>query len=105
MHILTGEVAYAGKVQFAGGYWLGLSLDEPVGKNNGTVNGVEYFQCQKYHGLFLRPDACILPQNFSTTDDGSADEWMSDDELTRKASPDLKMMSPDALRSMVAKLG
>lgn len=32
---------------FADGEWLGLELDAAAGRNNGTVNGVFYFDCNK----------------------------------------------------------
>ncbi|GAM18653.1 hypothetical protein SAMD00019534_018280, partial [Acytostelium subglobosum LB1] len=51
-----GSVAYIGKVEgAASGYWIGISLDLPQGKNNGTLKGVRYFDCQgdKY-GCFVR---------------------------------------------------
>ena len=40
------------------GMWLGVELDERVGKHNGTLNGKTYFKCQKMHGIFVRPTNC-----------------------------------------------
>jgi len=35
--------------------WLGIEfLDEPHGKNNGSVKGVEYFKCKNNHGSFVK---------------------------------------------------
>jgi dynactin complex subunit len=34
---------------------VGVELDEPVGKNNGTVNGVAYFTCPESRGLLCHP--------------------------------------------------
>ncbi len=39
---------------FAPGKWVGVELDEPKGKNNGTVLGKAYFSCRDNHGLFVR---------------------------------------------------
>lgn len=39
-----GNVAYIGTTAFAPGKWIGVILDEPKGKNNGTVQGRSYFQ-------------------------------------------------------------
>jgi len=52
-----GAVRYCGRpVDFAEGEWIGVEFEEPVGKNNGSVQGVEYFRCRHNHGLFVRPN-------------------------------------------------
>lgn len=48
----AGVVRFVGPTQFAGGKWVGVELDEPVGKNDGSVNGVAYFHCRPSHGIF-----------------------------------------------------
>ena len=48
------HVAPTSGVEFATGKWFGIELDKPVGKNNGTLKGVEYFTCPKKHGMFTR---------------------------------------------------
>lgn len=51
-----GVVRYCGKsVEFADGEWIGVEFDEPVGKNDGSVQGIQYFRCRADHGLFVRP--------------------------------------------------
>uniref|UniRef100_A0AAY4B781 Dynactin subunit 1 n=1 Tax=Denticeps clupeoides TaxID=299321 RepID=A0AAY4B781_9TELE len=49
-----GTVAYIGTTLFASGKWVGVILDEPKGKNDGTVQGKRYFTCQEHHGIFVR---------------------------------------------------
>ncbi|XP_061106971.1 dynactin subunit 1-like isoform X1 [Conger conger] len=49
-----GSVAYIGTTVFATGKWVGVILDEPKGKNDGTVQGKRYFTCEENHGIFLR---------------------------------------------------
>ena len=50
-----GRIAYIGNVHFAGkGEMAGVHLDEPIGKNNGTVGGILYFQTEPRHGIFSR---------------------------------------------------
>ena len=39
-----GRILFLGETQFAPGQWAGVVLDEPVGKNDGSVAGVRYFQ-------------------------------------------------------------
>merc|ERR1712012_1414381 len=49
-----GRIAYLGSVHFSKGEMAGVHLEEPRGKNNGTVGGILYFQTQPRHGLFSR---------------------------------------------------
>ncbi|KAG7498620.1 hypothetical protein JOB18_015329 [Solea senegalensis] len=50
-----GYVQFIGSTQFAPGQWAGIVLDEPIGKNDGSVTGVRYFQCEDGRGIFTRP--------------------------------------------------
>ncbi|XP_077377013.1 uncharacterized protein clip1a isoform X2 [Festucalex cinctus] len=50
-----GFVQFLGETQFAPGQWAGIVLDEPIGKNDGSVAGVRYFQCEALRGIFTRP--------------------------------------------------
>lgn len=52
-------VKFYGLTDFAEGYWVGLELDNKIGKNDGSVNGVRYFNMADRedflnHGLFTR---------------------------------------------------
>lgn len=49
-----GAIAFIGDTRFAKGDWAGVVLDESVGKNNGSVQGVRYFECQPGHGIFTK---------------------------------------------------
>ncbi|XP_032372976.1 CAP-Gly domain-containing linker protein 1, partial [Etheostoma spectabile] len=50
-----GHIQFLGEAQFAPGQWAGIVLDEPIGKNDGSVAGVRYFQCEALRGIFTRP--------------------------------------------------
>nr|XP_015838702.1 PREDICTED: dynactin subunit 1 isoform X2 [Tribolium castaneum] len=56
---VQGVIAFIGPTSFAADTWIGLKLDEPKGKNNGSVQGVEYFKCEDKHGLFVKPSQVI----------------------------------------------
>uniref|UniRef100_A0A0K0EV11 Tubulin-specific chaperone B (inferred by orthology to a C. elegans protein) n=1 Tax=Strongyloides venezuelensis TaxID=75913 RepID=A0A0K0EV11_STRVS len=62
----TGTVAYVGEVEFADGLWIGVNLDLPKGKNDGSVNGKRYFECSHNHGSFVKPRSCELLDTEST---------------------------------------
>ncbi|CAH1185100.1 unnamed protein product [Phyllotreta striolata] len=47
----TGILRYVGRVHFAEGPWCGVELFEPLGKNDGAVEGVRYFACAERRGL------------------------------------------------------
>jgi dynactin complex subunit len=49
-----GRIAFIGTVHFAKGEMAGIHLDAPIGKNNGTIGGILYFQTEPKHGLFSR---------------------------------------------------
>jgi len=52
-----GVIKYVGTVsESAEGWWVGVKLDEPLGKNDGSTGGTKYFDCPMKYGLFLRPD-------------------------------------------------
>lgn len=48
----SGTIMFLGETKFKPGTWAGVELDEPVGKNDGTINGVKYFKCREMHGIF-----------------------------------------------------
>ena len=52
--VKRGRIAYIGDVHFAKGEMAGVHLDQPLGKNNGTVGGKLYFQTEPKRGIFSR---------------------------------------------------
>ena len=50
-----GTVAFVGEIaQLKAGHWVGVRLDEPLGKSNGTAQGVTIFECGENFGAFVR---------------------------------------------------
>ncbi|KAE8555658.1 hypothetical protein EYB25_000356 [Talaromyces marneffei] len=50
-------VRFVGSTHFATGDWIGVELDDATGKNDGSVQGERYFDCEHGFGMFIRPSA------------------------------------------------
>lgn len=59
----NGTVRYVGSTDFAPGEWIGVELDTPNGKNNGSVNNKAYFECAEHHGVFVRASMVDPPDS------------------------------------------
>eukprot|EP01084_Bolivina_argentea_P006666 12646_1 len=64
---LTGTIRYLGATLFSEGSWVGVELDRPTGRNDGSVKGTRYFTCTQGYGLFVRATNC-QPVSSSTSD-------------------------------------
>lgn len=68
-----GTVRFVGTTSFAPGRWIGVELDEPQGKNDGSVQGVPYFNCRALHGVFVRASQVkTMAVNESASDKGAS---------------------------------
>ncbi|XP_062815231.1 CAP-Gly domain-containing linker protein 2 isoform X2 [Anolis carolinensis] len=76
--VKPGVIQYLGETQFAPGQWAGVVLDDPVGKNDGSVGGVRYFECQPLQGIFTRPSKLTR----QPTTEGSGSDAHSVESLT-----------------------
>jgi tubulin-folding cofactor B len=51
-----GTVKFVGEVTWVPGYWVGVEMDEPMGKHNGKgPDGKQYFECMDKCGVFKNP--------------------------------------------------
>ncbi len=62
-----GVVRFCGATSFSSGKWVGIELLEPVGKNDGSVQGVSYFSCPMNYGVFVKASQVKLPQDLPPT--------------------------------------
>lgn len=53
-------VRFVGDTLFAPGVWVGVELDDGSGKNDGSVQGERYFDCDMGNGMFVRPTAVTV---------------------------------------------
>ena len=49
-----GYIQFLGETKFARGEWAGIVLDNYDGKNDGSIHGIRYFQCEPNRGIFAR---------------------------------------------------
>ena len=50
-------IRFLGTTHFAGGDWIGVELENASGKNDGSVQGQRYFDCEREYGMFIRETA------------------------------------------------
>jgi dynactin 1 len=48
-------IRYIGQPHFSAGDWIGVELEGLTGKNDGSVQGERYFDCEHGRGMFVRP--------------------------------------------------
>ncbi|XP_026524925.1 centrosome-associated protein 350 [Notechis scutatus] len=59
-NVYSGTLKFKGWTNFDKGFWAGVELDEPEGNNNGSYNGIQYFDCKENHGIFAPPQKISL---------------------------------------------
>lgn len=63
-----GVVRYVGPLEAAPeGTWVGIELPDRSGKNDGSVKGVRYFNCEPLRGLFIRKESVVRIVKQATT--------------------------------------
>jgi dynactin 1 len=53
-------VRYIGETHFQTGDWVGVELEDNNGKNDGSVRGERYFDCEMGRGMFVRPTTITI---------------------------------------------
>ncbi|KAG7230763.1 hypothetical protein INR49_019577 [Caranx melampygus] len=93
--VQPGTLRFKGPTSFANGFWAGVELDKSEGSNNGTYDGVVYFECDERHGIFAPPDKIThLPDKFEVYTDTTEDEDSFFDDLSDKGGSKRKTDEP-----------
>lgn len=88
-------VRFVGQTARQDGEWVGVELESPIGKHDGSLGGIRYFFCVPGHGLFVRRSlVTIVPRLRSRWPARTA---AADEDARRRASKrarDLARMFP-----------
>ncbi|BGP04035.1 hypothetical protein NBRC10513v2_007775 [Rhodotorula toruloides] len=79
----VGLVRFVGQTAFAAGKWVGIELDGPGGKNDGSVGETRYFSCTPGYGVFVRPSMVTV------LDTDEFKRFRRDDGVQDAACPEL----------------
>ncbi|KAJ8376494.1 hypothetical protein SKAU_G00070740 [Synaphobranchus kaupii] len=91
-NVQPGTLQFKGPTRFANGFWAGVELDKSEGSNNGTYDGVIYFECKEGHGIFAPPDKISpLPEKFQIYVDTTEDEDSLDDQSDNESKKKLAL--------------
>lgn len=91
-----GVLKFAGKTEFSSGVWYGVALNEPCGKNDGSVGGVRYFRCDDKHGIFVNPKN-VYPAKL----ENETKSFVSQKQVSRRVLPNfIKENSADLTENL-----
>ncbi|NXY46001.1 CE350 protein, partial [Ceuthmochares aereus] len=90
--VQPGTLRFKGLTKFAKGVWAGVELDKPEGNNNGTYDGIKYFDCKEKHGIFAPPQKIshITESTDSHLDTNKDEDSFFDDRLEKQHKAEQK---------------
>ncbi|XP_055581094.1 centrosome-associated protein 350 isoform X2 [Falco cherrug] len=90
--VQPGTLRFKGLTKFAKGFWAGVELDKPEGNNNGTYDGIKYFDCKEKHGIFAPPQKIshITGSIDSHLDTNKDEDSLFDDRLEKQHKAEQK---------------
>ncbi|NXN44574.1 CE350 protein, partial [Rhinoptilus africanus] len=90
--VQPGTLRFKGLTKFAKGFWAGVELDKPEGNNNGTYDGIKYFDCKEKHGIFAPPQKIshITESIDSHLDTNKDEDSFFDDKLKKQHKAEQK---------------
>ncbi|KAL6121175.1 hypothetical protein NUSPORA_01939 [Nucleospora cyclopteri] len=82
----NGTIKFIGNIAGKEGKWVGIELDQPMGKNDGGYGGQSYFECQPKHGLFIKYERILstLQKTKEKLPDINESSFLSTEEIINK---------------------
>ena len=72
-NVMSGTIRYVGPTHLAEGVWLGVEMDLPRGRHDGSIDGRRYFSCDPMYGLFAPPEKITVIKEDEEEDDQEDD--------------------------------
>jgi hypothetical protein len=69
-----GVLRFVGKHVTSNDFRCGVEFDDAIGRNNGTVKGHKYFECQELHGVLVAPYKVSLVKELSLSSSSDTEE-------------------------------
>ncbi|UZJ57502.1 hypothetical protein CBS101457_006822 [Exobasidium rhododendri] len=86
-----GEILFVGQTSFSHGLWVGIALDEPKGKNDGSIQDKVYFDALPGHGVFVRTSQV---ETIDDVDDDDEEEERIDEIVYGMEEDSASLQSP-----------
>ena len=80
-NVMAGTIRYVGQTHFAEGVWVGVEIDLPRGRNDGSIDDRRYFSCEPNYGLFAPPQKIsIVEENPEYFEEGEKQQPPFEDD-------------------------
>lgn len=96
---MSGTVCFVGQTHFSEGLWIGVELDLPKGRNDGSIDEYRYFSCEPNHGIFAPPSRISV----MVEDDGD-EESQAESSVAEEIASSSTSMSDDLVQEHEGKV-
>ena len=100
--VQPGTLRFKGPVVFTSGHWGGVELDAPEGRNDGTKDGVRYFDCKPSHGIFAPPEKLSHIPSEKDEDESDISQHTLTADISAKSDDILKSPTKDEEEESIA---
>ena len=90
---MSGIVCFVGQTHFSEGLWIGVTLDLPKGRNDGSIDGYQYFSCEPNHGIFAPPNKVSV-----MVEEHGEEESQAESSVTEEIASSSTSLSDDLVK-------